>query len=444
MSVGARAIGLAAIAWLCTAWPLAAQTTAADSAAHAPDSVTIPTRPKLDPGADTNSAQANYAYGMKMVFENPGEAVRAFYWASKIDPSSGDAMYALRTAKLIAMSDGDLARYFGFGHQKRTPAQLALDSLIYRAYAVNPFLFSSIDGALMRRSIEAETATMFPQITPALLAQTVAQRMRGAAGRPWMAYTEGRFQDALDGYGSELRTLSDMGDTIQKKKLNAREKANAEMRRMRRAIGEVEIHAQRARIFYQIHEFDSAGTEMTAAVALLQAQDTGAAVLLYQSKAIFDQSLGMIFEHDKRFDLAREAYGQALTEDLSYYAAHSHLAQLQLKAGDTTAAITEMDLAVQLQPNDAALRYSYAVILVPAKRDADAVQQLMKSIAADPYYAAPRLLLARISDVEEYTEEAVKGYQDYVALATRNDPQLPRVKMRLAKLTASLASTQPH
>lgn len=438
---GAWMVAGAVLAW---AVPQAHAQGAADSAARVADSMSIPARPKLDPGTDTNSAQANYAYGMKMVYENPIEAVRGFYWASKIDPTSAEAMYALRTAKLIAMSDSDLASYFGFGNGKRTPTQLALDSLIYRAYAMNPFLFSSIDGALMRRSVEAETKTMFPQITPALLARTVAQRMRQAAGRPWMAYDEGRFQDALDAYGSELHALADMRDTIQKKKLNAREKALTEMRRVRRAIAEVEIHAQRARIFYQIHEFDSASTEMTAAVALLQAQDTAAAVLVYQSKAMFDQSLGMIYEHDKRFDLAREAYERALTEDLSYYAAHSHLAQLQLRAGDTTAAITEMDLAVQLQPTDAALRYNYAVLLVQAKRDADAVQQLMKSIAADPVYAAPRLLLAQISDVEQYTEEAVKGYQEFVALALRNDPRLPGVNMRLAKLTASLASTQPH
>ena len=444
MSRGSRAFRWAGIAFALAASNLAAQNPAAGSAARAPDSVSIPARPKLDAGADTNSAQANYAYGMKMVYENPEEAVRAFYWATRIDPSSGDAMYALRTAKLIAMSDGDLARYFGFGHQKRTPAQLALDSLIYRAYAVNPFLFSSIDGALMRRTIEAETATMFPQITPAQLAQTVAQQMRGAASRPWMAYTEGRFQAALDAYASELHTLTDVGDSVQKKKPNAREKAYAEMRKMRRAFGEVEIHAQRARIFYQIHEFDSAGTEMSAAVALLQAKDTGSTVLFYQSKAMFEQSLGMIYEHDKRFDLAREAYGRALQEDLSYYAAHSRISQLELERGDTSNALSEMDLAVQLEPADPSLRYRYAEMLMKCWRDADAAQQLRKSIALDPWYGPPHLLLATIGDLENYTSDAIAEYQQYLALAARNDSRMPRVKMRLAKLTASMASTQPH
>ena len=431
--------------------PVHAQQAAPDSSAHASaaaptarDSSAIPARPRLDSAADSNSAQTNYAYGMKMVYDNPEEAVRAFYWASRIDPSSGDALYALRTAKLIAMNDRELAAYLGYGHGKRTPEQLALDSLIYRAYAVNPFLFSSIDGALMRRSIEAEITTMFPTITPALLSRTIASRMQNAANKPWMAYTEGHFQAALDAYARQLEVSSYPGDAAAKKNPNAREKRYSEMRKIGRAYAEVEMHAQRARIFYQIHEFDSAGTEMTAAISLLQAQDSGDFALLYQSKAIFNQSLGMIYEHDRRFDLAREAYGRALQEDLSYYPAHSRLAQLELEKGDTTSALSEMDLAVQLEPGDPALRYRYAEVLVHARRDAEAAQQLRKSIALDAQYGSPHLLLATIGDFEGYATDAIDEYQRYVALAARNDPQLPRVRMRLTKLSAGLASTQPH
>jgi tetratricopeptide (TPR) repeat protein len=414
------------------------------SAARARDTAAIPPRPKLDSAADTNSAQANYVYAMKMVSENPEEAVRGFYWASRIDPSSGDALYGLRTAKLLAMTDQDLAAYFGYGHGKRTPEQLALDSLIYRAYTINPFLFSSIDGVLVRRTIEAEIAAMYPSIAPELLAQSVARRMRAASGEPWLAYTEGRFQDALDTYAKVLADTLPRAQRSTKKKLNAKEQSHAEMRKVRRDFAAIETHAQRARIFYLLHELDSAGTEMTTALSLLRAEDSGGVVVLYQSKAIFEQSLGMIYEHERHPDLAREAYGRALQEDLSYYAAHSRLAQLELAQGDTSEALSEMDLAVQLQPVDPVLRYRFAEVLVYARRDADAVQQLKKAIDLDPYYGPPHLLLATIGDVESYTSDAIAEYQRYLALAARSDPQLPRVKMRLAKLTASLASSQSH
>jgi tetratricopeptide (TPR) repeat protein len=432
-----RTMVVALIAAALTIAPVRAQQPASDTASS-------PARPKLAPGADSNNAQANFVYGMKMVYENVDESVRAFYWASRIDPSSGDALYALRSAKLIAMSDSALAAYMTAGRGKRTPEQLALDSLIYRAYAINPFLFSSIDALLMRRTIEAEIISVYPKITPALLAQTVGHRMRAAANTPWMAYTEGNFQAALDAYGRELADTSYRALDVARKNPNPKEKRYAELRKMGHAYATVAMHAQRARIFYQVHEFDSAGMEMTAAIALLQAQDSGNAVLIYQSKAIFDQSLGMIYEHDGRFDLAREAYGHALQEDLSYYAAHGRLAQLELAQGDTTGALSEMELAVQLEPGDPVLRYRYADVLVHARRDADAAQQLRKAIVLDPYYGPPHLLLATIGDLESYTSDAIAEYQRYADLAAKNDVQLARVKMRLAKLTAGMASSQPH
>jgi tetratricopeptide (TPR) repeat protein len=424
--------------------PVRAQS--ADSAAHRLDSAAVPARPKLDAGVDTNSAQANYEYGMKRIDDDPQESVRAFYWASRIDPTSGDAMYALWTAKLVAMSDPQLASYLGHGrsHEKRTGEQLELDSLIYRAYVVNPFLFSSLDRALMKRTIEAEIGTLNPKMKPALKAQAVAREVHAAAAQPSIAYSQGRFQEALDSYAFELYASKLFGEPPARKKPNAKEKQYAEIVKVGLAFERVDLHAKRARIFFQLHELDSATTEMTAAISILQAQDSGSFQPIYLSKAIFDESLGIIYEHDRRFDLAREAYGRALQEDLSFYAAHNRLAGLELELGDTTNALTDIDLAVQLEPRDPALRYRYAKVLVSARRDAEAAQQLIRAIALDPYYGSPRLMLAMMSDVESYTDDAIAEYKAYIALAARSEPQLPRIKARLAKLTEGLASTQSH
>ena len=185
-----------------------------------------------------------------------------------------------------------------------------------------------------------------------------------------------------------------------------------------------EIHAERSRIFYLIGNMESAFTEMSAAIAGLSERDTKETVILYESKAMYDQSLGMIHEKAKHPDLAREAYAHALEEDLAYYSAHSRMASLQLASGDTANAITEMELAVQLQPNDPVLLYNYATTLVRARRDAEAATELGKSVAADSFYAQPHMLLARMADVEQYTDEAVKEYQIFLSLAARSDPQV--------------------
>ena len=244
--------------------------------------------------------------------------------------------------------------------------------------------------------------------------------MNTSRNSAWLSYAEGRLPDALDAYAKQLH---DKG----------RNKKDHEE-------NDSEIHADRARIFYLIGNMDSALTEMTAAMAGLRERDAKETVILYESKAMYDQSLGMIHEKAKHPDLAREAYAHALEEDLSYYSAHMNMAMLQLAQGDTTAAVSEMDLAVQLQPNDPALHYDYALVLIKARRDGDAANQLKKAIEADAFYAAPHFLLARISDVEDYTDEAVSEYKSYISLAPAAEAKVAFARDRLTKLSATVAS----
>jgi Tfp pilus assembly protein PilF len=82
------------------------------------------------------------------------------------------------------------------------------------------------------------------------------------------------------------------------------------------------------------------------------------------------------------------------------------------------------------------------MILVQAKHDGEAAAQLRKAIALDPWYGAPHLLLARIADVEQYTDEAIAEYRTYLGLAAKTDLQLPVTKERLSKLTSTVASSQ--
>ena len=385
----------------------------------------IPTRPRLDPGADTNDARSYYQYGVRMIDSKPEESVRAFYWASRIDPSSGEVLYAMRAAGLMAMSTDALVDYLDYSAKKRKPEFLALDSLLYRAYTINPFLYRSLDQSLTRRILEAEIRNENPSIDGAELNLFVLRVLQDARQTAWQSYARAQFPEALDQYAKQLATLDKT-----KNKRNKREHEDDAS----------EIHAERSRIFYLIGNMDSALTEMSAAVKGLSERDSKETVVLYESKAMYDQSMGMIHEKAKHPDLAREAYAHALEEDLSYYSAHARMASLQLASGDTASAISEMELAVQLQPNDPVLLYDYAAALIRARRDGEAATQLGKSVAADSFFAQPHMLLGRMADVEQYTEEAVKEYQQFLALAARSDPQLPLAKTRLAALTAAVAA----
>lgn len=412
---------------------------AAASGARAQGSAPIPQRPPLANGADTNSAQNYYNYGIQVVYDRPADAARAFYWASRLDPSSGDALYALRAATLLAIPGDSVLSYFdGSGRkakkheapQRRAPRQLALDSMLVQAYAMDPFVFARLDPTLMQRFMHAQMQSQFPHMSPAGVDLGIMRMLHGTSSQAWLNYSVGRFPEALTLYA---KLLTDSGP-------RAKGRDSTSIVRYHEYVTS-EVHAQRGRIFFLLGDLDSARSEISAALATLRERDSQELVILYQSKALYLQALGVIDERLNNFDLAREDFGQALQEDLSSYAAHSHLARLDLAKGDTAGAISEMDIAIQLQPGDPVLRYRYADVLVRAGRDGEAATQLIHSSTIDPYYAAPYLLLARLADVEHDSTDAIDEYRKYVAVASRTDRQLLVAKARLAQLTSTMAST---
>ncbi|HMI58397.1 MAG TPA: hypothetical protein VK511_10130 [Gemmatimonadaceae bacterium] len=383
----------------------------------------VPSRPRLFVGADTNDARLYYSYGMQSIDDKPAESVRAFYWVSKIDPSSAEALYALHAAKMLAMSPDELGRYLDRSSRKRSPEYLAIDSLLYRAYTLNPFVIRSLERQIEQRSIEASIVHSNPAIDRVRLNVAILAHMSAIRNTGEMEAADGRVGEALQEYA---KTLSYKGYTS-----TEREDIQGP------------IHSERALLFYRLQNMDSARAEMDAALTAMRSRDDDAKkpVVLYMSKAIFEHLLGRIDERLGDLAKAREAYEQALQEDLSYYGAHRSLAELGMAKGDTANALLEMDLAVQLQPNDPVLRYGYARMLIEARRDGDAAAQLRKSIAADPYYSAPHILLARIADVEQYSDDAVSEYQQFLALAAKSDAQLPVAQQRLAALSSTTATT---
>jgi len=383
----------------------------------------IPTRPVLGAGADTNDAHLYYLFGVRTIDTRPEDAARAFFWASKIDPTSGEALYGMLVAALMEMTPSTLFDYYDFSYKKRKPEFLALDSLLFRAYAINPFLYRNLDRALVPRIIEADMRHRDPKRNVADVNVAVINGTMRSRNSAWIAYSQGRLTDALDAYAKEINGS--------KPKLNRCDKHEYEN-------DASEIHAERARIFFLVGNMDSSLTEMSAAMAA--PRECNVQLAVYESKAMYDQSIGMIHEKAKHADLARESYAHALEEDHSYYSAHMKMSSLQLAQGDTAAAVSEMNLALQLEPNDPALHYDYALVLIKARRDGDAAAQLKKAIEADAFFAAPHFLLARISDVEDYADEAVSEYKSYIALAPATEANVALARDRIAKLSATVAS----
>ena len=371
----------------------------------------IPKRPKLQFTTDTNDAVAYYQLGQQSLMRDPRLAADAFYWATRITPNSAEALYGLRTARHLA----DPYRFQRYMEDDRKTIESSevkqIDSLLIRALMLNPFLYRKFDELMFRSYVHHAVNRSSPgseRPSPGELDFWISQWMSrgGPESRAWLAYSEGRFADALRNYA---------------------EAAKSTKRKAR-------LRTERGRIFYLTGNQDSALAELRLALDELRNKDNKELVRLYDSKAVLEHSVAKI--HVQRNDLAaaRESYGRALEEDLSFYPAHFELGNLALQVGDTATALSEMELAVQINGDDAVLRLVYGYALLAKGRYDDAAQHLTKAIELEPYFPNLYYFLGQVYEGQQKPADAVRQYEAFLGRAAMSHPQRDDVSRRLSAL----------
>jgi tetratricopeptide (TPR) repeat protein len=199
------------------------------------------------------------------------------------------------------------------------------DAILFRAY---------LEESVMREARRTQGANAEANRSEMTYWIEVWLRGAGPSTRAWQAYTDGRFDVAVANYRDALK--------------KARKEARGGQ------------HLEMARTFALTGNADSAVAHFQVALADMRERDAKKTVRWYDSKALLEQSIGMAYEGAGNDSLAREAYGRALQEDLAYDPAHARLGAMALRRGDTTTAVSELDLAVRVKQDDPALRYRYA------------------------------------------------------------------------------------
>lgn len=370
-----------------------------------------PKRPGLPDGADRNDSWAYYRMGLASVQKDPDKAADAFYWAARLNPVWAEPFYGRRVALLLS-NPRRLMRYFsGDKGEIRSKESLAIDSLYRHALTLNPFLGPQMDHMIIESLIQEISSSASGSGRSSELAWEMEKAVSNGPPewRASVAYGQGRYYEALSLYGEAL--------------------AHAKMK--------AGILAERGRLFYQVGLHDSSLVSLTQALAEMRKADKNDLVFLYQSKALMEERIGMI-EHVKGDKAAaREAFGRALQEDLSYYPAHVQLAYLALEGGDTATVMNEMDLAVQIKPEDAGIRYQYGYALGSLNKLKEAEVQLKKAIDLDPDFAAPHFVLADVFQAQTRKAEALKEFQSFLSLASLRDPRREEATELAGILSAS-------
>ena len=352
-------------------------------------------RPILPPKSDTNSASAYYNLGVSFGVA-PDTAEMALYWASRLDPSSAEPLYA-RSVLLLQALRSDVFETWMRTRSVRaveslalTPRQIHLvDSLQRIAWHRNPFMYTKLE---------------FQRMAPG--------RPGDPARAGWMAFATRQFLAADSLFAIALHNHP----------------------------ADVGLRIYRSRALFYLSRFDSAVVELEAARDTLRRRVEAWPSPLLPSVELFEFAIGMVRVQQDDFPAARAAFERALTENLGFYWAHARLAGSELALRDTAAAIGELEMAVQLEGSDPVLRFFNGVVLQTANRLPEAEVQFRRAIELDPYYSAPYYWLATNYDLRDDTTLAVQRYRQFLDRAARVDPNRPLAVRSLKSLGIAVDS----
>ena len=334
----------------------------------------VPERPRLLNRADTNDAAAYMEYGWRKDVSWK-HTLEAFQWAYRLQPDDIHILAALQTAFWMRQPPQWRSQYNqGAEFVLKSKEAKFLDSLRYELAIRNPMVY--LRGACYR----------LPGI------EDHDSDWEAAA----FLFDYGCYKEAAERYALAIK-------------------------RYPRVLG---LRMDRAHALYRSSQFGETVSELQVVLDTLRGRDRKYLAHQYQSRAIIEFMIGNAYIRAGNAQAAREAYGRALTEDLSLYWVHARLAEVALSENDTRTAIAEYEQAVALKENDGVLLHDYGVALSTAGRFGEAEPHFRRSIELEPYFSTAYYNLAVSLDRQDKRDEARVAYQDFLRRAPKRQVKM--------------------
>jgi tetratricopeptide (TPR) repeat protein len=346
--------------------------------------------PDLPRNADPNDWESYFALGDQLFQRNPRQAMAAFEWASRMDPTRAEPLLG-RWAAFFALDQGSWIAYLEREREIiNRPQVIRNDSLYQKAYVRNPFVHRGLEAALFAM---------------------VGDRLWWDEGlSAFMNYGEGDFRRAAGQFGRMIR-------------------------------GNPERHLRarhyRALSWVGAGQLDSAVVEIQTLLAALRARDERRVAYFYESKATWEYALGLLHETTGNRAAAREAFQRSLEEDLASYPARLGLGRLALAEGNAAEAVEHLAQAAEIAPRDAVVRFEHGNALYAAGRMDEAAAEYRAAMDMEPFWADVPLRLGLAYDNLGQPQRALAMYRAYLQRAPRRHAQtIERVRQRVAAIEA--------
>lgn len=348
-------------------------------------------RPRLADTADTNDPLAYYQLGDSLRYQRPGVADRAFYWATRLDPTFADAYFARwrllrRDNSQREMPDGSIRDIF----RLKPSMAAATDSLLSIAIAYSPFLDGALDVPLSIVNMSERMASRDPTLA-----------------------------------GMRAFGLRDYRTAVAKWSKAISQDPKQSM-----------LHIARAHAWVRLEELDSAIADLTQLALRLERVQHDSLMKAYFSKEFLYYAIGMLHGSKGRYPEARAAFEQALAENLGFYMAHVRLSGALVALRDTATALSELETAILIRPDDPLVLIYDGNLLVSKGRVADGEARIRAALRADSDYALPHVFLGLAAEARHDTTAARAQYTEYLARAPRRATERAWARSQLKMLAS--------
>lgn len=352
----------------------------------------VPERPGLPADADTNDAQSYYRYGADPHVDWK-KSYDAFYWAWRLEPNEPQYLFAMYLALFNRQSPQWQSEWMaGAGYVTKSKEAKRIDSLFGELLLRNPY----------------------PQFSDACYLDESLDRQRDRILAATIHYVNGCYGRASKAFGEVLDKKPEV-------------------------IG---AHVYRARSFYFLQRPTDAARELRIIVDSLRARDEAQLVRWYDSKAMFEYMIGIAWVQAGDLTQARDAFGRALMEDMSFHMAHVWLARVAQKQRDLEVARTELALAADLVPDDPVVRHEYGEVLLRVNAAAEAAVQFQEAVRLEPYWADSYFHLGIALQRTERHEEALAAFDAFLARCPqRLHKQAETARAHMQKSSSALGAT---
>lgn len=149
--------------------------------------------------------------------------------------------------------------------------------------------------------------------------------------------------------------------------------------------------------------------------------------------ADLNADLGVSYMMQGQYELALSKLEKALEYDSRLVKAHHYIAELYRRVGEPVKAEKHYTTALDLTPNDAALRNNYGVFLCSQKRYGESERELLK-VLENPVYSARQQTYENLGLCLQEKGDLAKAEQ-YYREALKLNPKLPKTLLALAELS---------